>query len=54
MTQTPMGAFLVSQTVEERRLAMKAVSISRIVPDMSALPKLKPRRKLQPGKKKLQ
>ena len=55
--QTQMGSFLMSQTLEERSLAFKlqdAKNSSRPVTDMSALPKLKPSRKLQQYKKKLQ
>ena len=46
MTQTAMGSFVVPQTVEERKNALK--SRSKILLDMSASPILKPRKKTQP------
>jgi hypothetical protein len=52
MTKTSMGSFMVPQTIEERRRALKPSS--NIVPDMSALPTLKPRRKTQPSRKMVQ
>jgi hypothetical protein len=51
MTQTAMGSFIVPQTVEERRRALKPSP--NIVPDMSASPILKPRRKTQLTKYKV-
>ena len=52
MTQTAMGSFMVPQTIEERRRALKPSS--NIVPDMSASPTLKPRRKTQPSRRMVQ
>ena len=51
MTQTAMGSFMVPQTVEERRRALKPSP--NIVQDMSASPILKPRRKTQLTKYKV-
>jgi hypothetical protein len=49
--QTAMGSFMVPETVEERRRALKPSP--NIVPNMSALPILKPRRKTQLTKYKV-
>jgi hypothetical protein len=52
ITQTAIGSFLVPQTVEERRQAFQ--SGSKILPDMSALPLLKQRKKTQPCRRMMQ
>ena len=54
MTQTPIGAFLVTQTNEERRMSLRAMECKIIVPEMSASSHLKQRRRPKPSKKKLQ
>ena len=51
MTQTPIGAFLVNQTLEERRISVKAVVYKKNEPDMSASPQLKQRMRTKPSNK---
>ena len=44
----------MNQTLEERRISLRAVEYKKNEPDMSASPQLKQRRRPKPSKKKLQ
>ena len=51
LTQTAIGSFLVHQTVEERRKIFKSSCKENKVPDMSASPALKSRKRTKSGRK---
>ena len=50
VVKTPLGPYLVYQSLEERRNSLKKKVTSKI-PDMSSSPTLKPRRRALPGRR---
>jgi hypothetical protein len=52
--QTPTRAFLVAQTLEERRQSLKSMDCKIFEPDMSASPQLKQRNRQKTSKRKPQ
>jgi hypothetical protein len=54
LNQTPIGAFLVTQTLEERRQSLRSMDCKIFESDMSASPQLKQSGKQKPSKRKPQ